>query len=96
MKEADTGADPLGSWKEFIKTDTTINIDVHRDNFKRLDDLESRKPYPAIGCMKKSVRCRFLAEINWPQFRKNKFVITRRYRHSKKLKNSARSRLKIY
>ena len=31
VKVANTGADPYGSWTEFIKKDCTINIDIYRD-----------------------------------------------------------------
>ena len=31
MKNANTGIDPEGNWKHFIKGDPTMNVDVHRD-----------------------------------------------------------------
>jgi hypothetical protein len=48
-KVVGTGIDPLGSFKEFLKKDVKVNIDLHRDTVKRIDDLETRKPLPAIG-----------------------------------------------
>ena len=50
---ANTGSDPTGAWTEFIKKDCFINIDVYRDTFKREDDLNARKHFPAVGCTKK-------------------------------------------
>ena len=47
-----SGVDPLGAYKDFMRNDLTKNIDVHRDRFVRLDDLESRKNSPAVGCTK--------------------------------------------
>lgn len=48
-KVGGTGIDPLGSFKEFLKKDVKMNIDLHRDTVKRVDDLEARKGLPAIG-----------------------------------------------
>ena len=52
-KQAGTGIDPLGSFVEFVRHDVTRNIDIHRDNFSRKEDLEARKNLVAIGCTKK-------------------------------------------
>jgi len=49
---ANTGLDPLGSFNEFIKKDVIKNIDLHQTESKRVDDLESRKHFPAIGTTK--------------------------------------------
>jgi hypothetical protein len=49
IKVGGTGIDPLGSFKEFLKKDVKVNIDIHRDTVKRMDDLESRKDLPAVG-----------------------------------------------
>ena len=53
FKKADTGVDPRGCLIEFINKDVRKNIDVHRDQFQRKDNLEARKDLPAVGCTKK-------------------------------------------
>ena len=52
---ANTGLDPLGSFKEFVKKDVIRNIDVHKEVTKRVDNFEPRKDCPAIGTTKKVI-----------------------------------------
>ena len=47
-----SGVDPLGVFNGFMRNDLVRNIDVHRDRLVRIDDLDSRKNSPAIGCTK--------------------------------------------
>jgi hypothetical protein len=52
-KMASTGIDPHDGLKEFLKKDVIKNIDVHRDNTCRKDDLEARKDCISIGTAKR-------------------------------------------
>lgn len=52
------GLDPNGAYREFIKKDVVKNIDVHQGRVQRLDDLESRKGKPALGCTKSQNKAR--------------------------------------
>jgi len=61
-KQANTGIDPLGTIREFIAKDVVQNIDIHRDMARRVDDLNSRKDYPAIGTTMKVAGGRIVGE----------------------------------
>ena len=39
----------MGSSNEFLRKDIIKNIDIHRDLTNRVDDIDSRRAYPAIG-----------------------------------------------
>jgi hypothetical protein len=53
--------DPQGNFIAFVRKDIVSNIDIHRDSVHRIDDLNARKEFPAVGLMKKTASAQEIA-----------------------------------